>query len=241
MDSTTRNALTGLMVFLQGKAETFGINKRLTVTEGMLLGLKAWSHIDQRASQQHQHPDAMLFGPLLEADMGDAAQKVMETVQLLPDGQYVAICERFLDYSATLADPVMRKKAMMVFGVMASAKLQNEGGHMAMPRTAGASSSFAPGSFDPEPLRALPHPDTELFSYYMECPPATGSERISLHFATLSKVMAADYIRRFTDYAVSLRDSQMIKRAMALSNMMFWLYKQKDSSGVIALPSPQRR
>jgi len=228
------------MVFLQGKAETFGINKKLTVTEGLFLGLKAWTHVDQRASQHHNHPDAMLFGPLLEADMGDAAQKVMETVQLLPDSQYLAICERFLDYSATLPDPAMRKKAMMIFGVMASAKMQDNHGSSVMSRDENPSFSYTSATFTQEPLRALPHPDADFFAYYMDCTPATGSERISLHFATLSKPMAADYIRRFTDYAVSLRDSQMIKRAMALSNMMFWQYKQKTSD-TIALPAPARR
>jgi hypothetical protein len=172
--------------------------------------------------------------------MGEAAQKVMETVQLLPDSQYVAVCERFLDYSATLPDPAMRKKAMMIFGVMASAKLHGNGSNPVMPRAPQPSPGFRADNFAPPAPLALPHPDTELFVFFMDCPPAQGSERIAQHFTSLTKSMAADYIKRFTDYAVSLRDTQKIKRAMALSNMMFWLYKQKDASDFVALPAPRR-
>lgn len=246
MDDDFRKMLMGGLHLFQNKAQTYGINKKLTGAELALLGLQAWQHVDQHTNSHQYHPDGAVFEPLLSADFQTAAQKMAERVQWAPREQLNELCERFIAYAATVQEPGKRQQAMRLCVIMGMA---SGGGQDTFAGQQQSAARYAPEPEPrvvyreaPKPLPPPPHPDAVLFSQYFKPEPEldtrTAMRKIRADVANYDRPTLLKFVQKFLDYAATLRDSGELKRAFGLNSELATLLRNKSQT---ALPAPERR
>lgn len=249
--------LSGALRAFTIKEERHGnVGAKISPLEMLRLGVEALHHVNQQISATDSHPAAFACEPLLSAPTGEAMQRIEGMAGVGTDQEFHQFCETFADYGAHASDPARRKRAGLLLYALGAARgrvqASSQQGYNAVPPPFGypqqAATSY-PGAYQAQttPQRvaleapAEPHPSEGMFRRYMQLGPKAGAEEIGSYFEGLDRERAVNFFRVFRDYAASLRSTDQLKTALAISNKLYGIFQAQFADKRIALPPPNYR
>jgi hypothetical protein len=248
--------LSGALHAFTTKEQRHGsVGAKITPLEMLRLGVEALHHVNQQISTTDNHPAAYACEPLLSAPLGEAMQRIEGMAVAGTDVEFQQFCETFADYGASLSDPQRRKRAGLMLYALGSARSRAQAAtpSIASPftQTPPDGQRYAPQyppGYPPQPPQrvaleapAEPHRAEGLFRRYMQLGPRSGAQEIGRYFEGLDRERAVVFFKEFRDYATSLRSTEQLKTALAISNALYGIYQRQFANEHLALPPPNRR